>query len=257
MTRILVLGMSHLRALRSAVTTAEDHFLEIVGLRSAPDIMDQSTLILRMEGRQWQSPDVVCLSLDRNLHNVFSLKENPEKFRVGDAVLGSVPPVPPDHSDQPTRRFVPRDMLQVMFQRRLRREENWTRIIHDYFPKARFIYLSGTPPPLDLPPVNPDQPATQNTLMAHFVNADIAPSPLRMKIFDVQTDVYTRWATAFGAVFLEPPAAALTQDGFLDAPFWATGDPTHGNAAYGRLVIEQIKAVIGMDQDVAATGESA
>lgn len=110
-----------------------------------------------------------------------------------------------------------------------------------------------------LPPIGDqaDQRAAQNTLMAHFVNADIAPPPLRMKIFDVQTDVYTRCAAAFGAVFLEPPAAALTQDGFLDMAFWATADPTHGNAAYGRLVIDQIKAVIGMDQDAAARGESA
>ena len=85
---------------------------------------------------------------------------------------------------------------------------------------------------------------------------DLLSPLLRLKIYRIQCEFYARSAKTYGAVFFEPPAEALSPEGFLD-PAFREIDPTHGNAAYGRLVIDQIKAVIGMEQDAAATGESA
>lgn len=266
MTRILVLGMSHVMSLTAAwafmaaesgnAESGNVEFgdtesgdaepgparFEIVNLRTAPDIFEPDSRILRLDGRSWQHPDVVCLALEGNLHNVFNLLKTPERFRLGDAESGSVPVAAvPDDPDCPAGGwFVPRDMLRALFKRRLKRLDIWTDAIHARFPKARFIHICAPPPVLALPPLpDPAERRADQNVMMYFMGFDASPPLLRMKIFDVQTDIYAELAARHGAVFLAPPAMARMAGGFLDPAYW-DNDPTHGNTAYGRLVIDQI-----------------
>ena len=47
-----------------------------------------------------------------------------------------------------------------------------------------------------------------------------------------------------GAIYLDAPAKAVDGNGFLRDEF-CNADPTHGNARYGRLVLDQILSGIG------------
>ena len=204
---------------------------------------------------------MVCLSIGGNLHNWFSLLENPRKFRLGDAVLGSVPPATlPQPGPYPDRYFVPRDLLRSLFIQRLEETRILTEQIHAHFAQARFIQLCAPPPIKDRPSPNAvaapllaesrvlGQDGLDQSKIIHIMAFDAAPPQLRMKVFEVQTDIYAAHAQTLGALFLPPPPEALTPDGFLDRPYWDT-DPTHGNAAYGRLVLKQIRVAAGIPRD--------
>lgn len=233
--RILILGMSHVRALRSALTAEDEALVEVINLRLASDVFDSKTQKLSLGARNWSDFDVVCLSMGGNLHNVFSLMEGREPFALGDAQLGRVP------TQDMTRHFVPRDMLTAEFARRLKPMLQQERVAHEHFPRARFIHLCPPPPVRALRP----SAASTTTLAAEVLLRfqmvfEAAPSSdLRRRIFDVQREIYAANASALGAVFLEPPAEAITPDGLLDDRYW-DDDPTHGNAAYGRLVLRRV-----------------
>ena len=79
-------------------------------------------------------------------------------------------------------------------------------------------------------------------VMFQFLAFDAAPAPLRLRIWGLQQELCRVQADLLGAVFIEPPPEALDPQGHLAATHW-TDDPTHGNATYGRLVLEQAKAL--------------
>ena len=53
--------------------------------------------------------------------------------------------------------------------------------------------------------------------------------------------------------FVPAPAAAFNEDGFLARKYYFD-DATHANAAYGALVVEQIKMILWNDMKRAAHG---
>lgn len=87
--------------------------------------------------------------------------------------------------------------------------------------------------------------------MFQFLAFDAAPADLRLRIWGVQQDLCREQAALLGADFLEPPANALDAQGFLGTDFW-TDDPTHGNLAYGRTVLDQIIDLAAARQEAAA-----
>lgn len=89
-----------------------------------------------------------------------------------------------------------------------------------------------------LRPLDPGGPPLEGAaLMMRFLAFDAAPPELRVRIHAVQTDLAREEARRLGADFLDPPQAALSSDGLLADGFWDE-DPTHGNARFGRLVLD-------------------
>ena len=64
----------------------------------------------------------------------------------------------------------------------------------------------------------------------------ISPAPLRLKMWMLYCQVLREEAPRAGAEVFDIPAQAFDANGFLDAAYW-NPDPTHGNQAYGRLIL--------------------
>jgi hypothetical protein len=70
----------------------------------------------------------------------------------------------------------------------------------------------------------------------------VAPDAFRHKMWLLQAEADRRVALELGAAFLDAPAESLNQVGLR--PIEYCGDPMHGNAAYGRLVLGQIASIV-------------
>lgn len=246
MPKILIIGTSHVRAIANALTPEERALLQAINLRDVPNAFDRKNTRFRGVDGMMTDPDLVVLTMAGNFHNIFCLMENSARFRLGDTILGTVPEATPD------RPFVPRDLLHAHFDQRLEKVWAMQRAVHDHFPKARFAHLSAPPPVMALPRLTEQDRALGGTkVQMHFLAFDSAPPPLRLRIWGLQQELSRAEAAKLDADFIEPPAGALDADGFLSDAFW-TDDPTHGNAAYGRLVLDQITALAAMRREAAA-----
>lgn len=237
MPQILILGMSHVAALANARTEAECAWIEVVNLRETRNAFDSENGRLNAVAKTWKRPDLVCLSIGGNFHNWFCLLENPAPFTLTCTGKDSA------MFDKSDRRHISWDMLKCLFEHRL--EELWPmqEMVHAYFAAARFSHVCAPPPVFEFQtPSDADIQRNDKLEMLRYLAFGATPPILRRRVFDLQKEIYAEHAAKLGACFLEPPMAACTPDGFLDPAYW-TDDPTHGNVAYGRLVLDQIIGV--------------
>ncbi|WP_343116081.1 hypothetical protein [Ostreiculturibacter nitratireducens] len=226
---ILVVGMSHVEAIDRALDDADRRQIRVLALNREPGIFDVKANRLDLSAITGCCPKVVCLSLGGNFHNIFGLLELPQPIRIGDPTLGSVPA-------PPKRLFVPHDLMRLHFERRIDRLLSHAEAIHEHFCEARFFYLCAPPPIADETHL-----ARHPGVFRSRLHMGFAPHDLRVALHRLQRDIYAARAARNGAVFLDPPMQACDAGGFLGRDYWAN-DPTHGNAAYGRLVVDQIRA---------------
>ena len=236
--QIAIFGMSHLAALATALRQDEKSRLRIINLRARPKLYNMKTKILSLTAWDEPDPEVVVLSLGGNLHNLICLMESPVPFALGDAKAGSVPQYRP--GIDAVRHFVPRDMLVKLLEQRLAPIWQQFRDFHFRFANSRFVYLAS-PSPTRAGPIltKEEKEGTSSRAMTRFLVFNANPPRLRVEVSRIQAALYAAMAAQMGARFLPSPAAALTSEGLLDDAFW-DDDPTHGNAAYGRLVLDQI-----------------
>jgi hypothetical protein len=72
-----------------------------------------------------------------------------------------------------------------------------------------------------------------------LVESRIAPGPLRLKLWRVTQELMAEAADQYGCEFFSAPESAIDAGGFLKRELWAE-DATHGNAQYGRLVLDAL-----------------
>jgi hypothetical protein len=75
-----------------------------------------------------------------------------------------------------------------------------------------------------------------------IVEKGISPPQLRAKLGRLQVDVLGKICREMGIELIEPPPGTQSNDGFL-FPQYHANDATHANAAYGRLVLDQLAAM--------------
>ena len=117
---------------------------------------------------------------------------------------------------------------------------NYLEQIHSRFKGANFVHLCS-PPPIS------DEDFLKDNWGQYFEKnkgRNFAPADLRMILYNMQSDIYASYAKKLNATFLQPPSSTLDGLGFLAREYWNI-DPTHGNTAYGRLVLDQIKELKG------------
>ncbi len=68
----------------------------------------------------------------------------------------------------------------------------------------------------------------------------VAPAPFRRRLWRMQSDIIAGHCAATGIVFVPCPPAAMDADFYLRPGL--NGRPAHANAAYGALVLDQIRA---------------
>ena len=97
------------------------------------------------------------------------------------------------------------------------------------------LYLVAPPPPIF------DVDYLNHPLNAFWSKAEtlgISPPAFRYKLWKVQSDIYAAAASAMDAQFVDPPATAVTQDGFMAERGWHP-DGVHGSSWYGKQVLDQ------------------
>lgn len=216
--RYLIVGMSHTNAIAKAKA-------------DRPNLNNVAVINLRKKNagdgpQEWPfKPDVVCLSIAGNQHNIITLFERPQPFTVGGEVFDSKP-----------RTSIPLQMMKDTINHKNSVNRETITELHSEFPDAEFMYICAPPPISDTSTIRhlPE-------LFEKMSKAGYAPDGLRTAVYKLQSDWYQNVAEENGAAFLPPPAEAVTDHGML-ASEYCGGDPTHGNKKYGALVLDQILA---------------
>jgi hypothetical protein len=106
--------------------------------------------------------------------------------------------------------------------------------------KCRFVHLQPPPP-------KPDSEQLRNLAAPGalfrrngIAERGVSPASLRMKFWKLQVQVLSEIAHDLKFGLVPPPPESLDAGGFLRGDYSAT-DATHGNAAYGELVIRQMQ----------------
>ena len=220
---ILVVGMSHVGALIRARTERPRPGLHLVNLRHDHSEIARDANARKAMIDQFGKVDVLVLLLDGNFHNVLSLLNDPDPFFMV--------PAPPNGQ------FVPQDMMQAHIDARYQRTLVVGQTIAGMFPARLRIVLDPPPPGGDAAHI-----ATYPGVFAKKIQIGVSPDALRLATYRLQSAVYRAHARELDAVFLSSPAEACNDSGMLAKQYWNT-DPTHGNAAYGQLVLDAIEAL--------------
>lgn len=102
------------------------------------------------------------------------------------------------------------------------------------------IYVAPPPPPI------PDEAhilANPGGFKDLAAERGVSPAPLRLKLWRLYCEILREQVEAAGGQMLELPAAAFDGDGYLKKDYWHW-DPTHGNFAYGELIIRHILSAL-------------
>lgn len=102
------------------------------------------------------------------------------------------------------------------------------------------VYVCPPPPPI------PDEThilANPGAFKAMARKRGVAPPPLRRKMWRLYCEVLREKVEAAGGQILEQSEATYDADGYFKKDYWHW-DPTHGNFAYGEMVIRHILSTL-------------
>ncbi len=225
---ILVIGQSHVEAVLSA--NPPENKLKIINLNS----VDRSISIADKINLGGYLPEpaensIVFSMIGGNFHNTFGLIESSLPFDF-------VEPESHNYSFGSKRYLITYELIFRYFTDAMR--GGFLRSIlklKNYY-GTPFVHI------ISPPPIGDDEHIKQNPggYFKDKVHLGVTPAELRGKLYRLHTRVIVEFCQEHGIPTLPPPAEAVTEDGFLARPFWKN-DPTHANAAYGRLVLEQLR----------------
>ena len=117
-------------------------------------------------------------------------------------------------------------------------------------PVAARVFLPGSPPPKD------DDNLLRRCLMSETAfkmrvekmgvsldDVTFSPPPLRLKLWELTQDLLEETAQAAGVQFVPCPIEARDERGFLRREYW-NDDITHGNTAFGALMLEKMEHLL-------------
>lgn len=238
---VLVIGQSHVGAIRQAARARSEahpdrpriraiHTLE---KRYAPFYVGQgadatfSPALVREIDNQitWHKPLVVSAN-GGNIHNVLTLVRHPRPF---DFLLSSEEGPPIDPEAEP----VSEALVHAALENGLRNDRFLIRLTKQAADAA--VHLES-PPPLF------DNRVIEEHAAAHFAGMPTfgASSPgLRYKIWRLNSRIIAGYCAEMGIKFLPVSREAQDANGFL-LPHLA-GDATHGNQAYGDIIVRALE----------------
>jgi hypothetical protein len=245
-------GASHINAITQAFKEARTphaalldiavlHFRERVykpllvtraGKRAVNDKLD-AALSLRIEEKR---PPFLFCSLLGGTYAVHGLVNHPQPFRIflpaSHDACGEATPATAD--------VIPFDVVAAMFERKT---ETVYTLLAAVMEKTRLpIYQICPPPPIGEEEHIRQRPGTLDVSLIDRLG--IAPPALRRALWLALSDVMRRRCRALGVYFIEPPAAAVDEAGYLRSAYYST-DPIHANSRYGDLVLHQLAEIAG------------
>jgi hypothetical protein len=173
-------------------------------------------------------PDLVISSVGGGTHHVMGLHPHPQVFDF----------VVPDHPDLPVierATMIPYDQIRQTMLTAGESDFEVLRLMGESV-RGRMIHV---PPP----PTRRDEKPIDHPLWRKLVGDSdrISPLWLRRKLELVHTSLLREMCAAANILLLTPPPAAVDEEGFLRPEF--AGAPCHGNARYGALVLDQVRAL--------------
>ncbi|MBJ3778585.1 hypothetical protein JCR33_22985 [Acuticoccus sp. 2012] len=249
---ILIVGMSHTNAVAHALDHTPDRRFGIINLRQVKVPEDTAEMTaketrasLRIRRRPIPlfarfAPTVVVSMVGGANHHMLGLFEHAEPF---DFEMPGAPDV------LPGRRRLTYAEVRAVFEFHVHNSLDTIALLRRYYGKP-VLHISAPPPTSDEAHIRRTLAPTRGDAVAR---QPLTPAPIRMKMYLLQNQILREHCAANDITFVEPPAEALDDDGFLAEPY-RSFDPVHGNVTYGQLVIRDI---LRHPVTVAALGPSA
>ena len=223
--QIIYLGDSHAHALVRAIAKSGDHDVLAVDVRRIKDPTVNSKEIPDDLQSRFPTDKVFCC-LGGTEYNLLGLIESAEPFdflyHADDVIL-------------PGRTLIPHGTMRAALDALLRSLKQRTEKVHAQF-DCPFFCVAPPPPFAEL-----EGSEKLPNAFAPLVSRGIAPRNIRRKLYNLQIDIMEDHCREREMGFLHAPVETQDSDGYLLREFWDR-DPTHGNAAYGQAVIEQLRA---------------
>ena len=244
----LVVGQSHVAAIRAAARTHREAFpdeprtrvIHTVEEVHAPELEnvvngDYSRasfgpqLRSAIEDQIARHAPRVASVIGGNVHNVLALIRHPRPF---DFLLAGDPGPPLGEGAE----LIPEALVRAVLGARLAPDFARLRALKGIV--GPFLHIESPPPVRnDAFIASRAEQAFRDRTGAPVVPADPG---LRWRMWRLSSRLVQDAVEAMGCTYLPAPAAARDPDGFLRLEFAA--DPTHGNEAYGELLIRAIES---------------
>lgn len=232
--RIFVFGDSHTHALslaaRQAADLPDDVEFDIHwslkekngNVRGDMKKADALEAVAALQGR-----DIAVVALLGTLHNVFGLLRHERPFQLMDATSEAF--------DASHGELLPRAAMYDALRHRC--EENGFLAAVRKRTRVRVFHLMTPPPKTDSEFLLSKIDRYRGRRASDVGVADAAS---RLRFWQLEKQVVSDFCEALGVTLVAPPIQALDASGFLRKAFYAD-DATHANAAYGALVLEQLR----------------
>lgn len=228
--KCIIYGHSHMAALRLAADSAPPGYFGFVNPLQPANTPPGRGLIAPADVSPGMA-EVLCLSIRGNIHNALGLIDHDIPFALGDANSGRIPA-------DPLRRFVPRGAMKALMRERTDEFFGEAAAFIALLQARRVVVLNPPPPVADT-----DHILKHPGIFKDKIRNGIAPLPLRRALYDILSEVHQDIARQHGFDYLPAPSESFSEAGGLRSEY-CNLDPTHGNAAYGTLVLAQIKSLI-------------
>lgn len=231
---VLIVGQSHTESLTAALRKRKQREFEVVNFNARdPELKVAQKIRMKDHLPGARGRKLVVSMIGGNFHNTFGLIENVIRFDF--AVPGE-----DDFVLSADRQLISYELIRHYFTDAM--NGGFLRSIEflkDHYSPTKFIHICPPPPISDSDHIA----KYPGGVFKDMIHLGIAPSKLRRKLYDLHNLVISEFCKKQGIEMLLPPAQAVDEDGFLARPYWKN-DPTHANADYGQLVLDQIRGVL-------------
>lgn len=222
---VLILGESHCTAISRGI--GDDLQDDFIGIDVRPGADSSKINFELFSGLQ---PDRLVLAFGGTEHNIVGLIESEPAF---DFIW------PPFDDLDETRCLVPASAIEELVSYRVQSGLRRAMLVRERFSCP--AYALAPPPPFKAI----DEKTMLPKAFVGLLEAGIAPSALRRKLYALQCDVMQREYEALDITFIPAPRSAKDEDGFLLRNLW-NRDPTHGNPNYGKLVLTHLREMLNV-----------
>lgn len=242
---ILVIGQSHIAAVRSAAKTRREadpdrprtRVIHTMEPQYAPEVEGEGdaarfTAVLEETIRDQIARNVplVVSASGGNVHNGFALIAHPRPY---DFLLAGEDGPALDPAAEPLPEAQVRSALEAG-------------LVRDRVRLREIKRIAGEVIQLESPPPVADSAWIAAQADAYFkdrglAELGVAPPALRYKIWRLHSRIYAGYCAQLGLAFMPVPPETQDAQGFLRPEY--AGDATHGNEAYGEAVIRALEAL--------------
>ncbi|WP_417682154.1 hypothetical protein [Roseibium sp.] len=243
-SRIQVIGQSHVKALREASEIRSLNFCEteetdiaihwLLKERANGTKIGDVPLQTSLERAGELGPtDLLAVTILGSFHNAVGLLNHESPFTV----LSE------------NEKMSPKDIQETMIPHHVMRDIFRSQIAG---PKLRRIRESTVAPIFHLatPPPKKDEDFILNRVNSYRSRSahksGISPSQFRLKLWQMEMEVLSESCAEFGITLLPPPPWTTDAEGYLEPVCYAP-DATHANAFYGELVLRQLENLVGQE----------